>query len=118
MSKYTSPVLSIAISIILLSACSKKQAEEPKPVTSVKPGVQVTYTAVVGPLFQARCAGCHAPGRQAAVVWSFNGYSAVTGSADKIKQAVLVNKTMPLGGTLSAADLQSLKDWFDQGMPQ
>ena len=118
MSKYTSPIFAIAISFILLSACSKQQAEEPKPVVPEKPGVKVTYTAVVQPIFQARCAGCHAPGKKASAIWSFNGYSSVTGSADKIKQVVLVSKTMPLGGTLSAADLQSIKDWFDQGMLQ
>ncbi|KIO78200.1 hypothetical protein TH53_04930 [Pedobacter lusitanus] len=118
MSKYTSPLITLTISIILLAACTKKQAEEPKPVVPEKPGIQVSYAATIQPIFQARCAGCHAPGRKASAAWSFDGYGTVTANAARIKQVVLVSKTMPLGGTLSAADLQSIKDWFDQGMKQ
>lgn len=106
---------------LLLTGCSKNQAEEIKPtvpVTPGVPGVQVTYTGFVQNLLQTKCASCHAPGRQASAIWSFNGYSTVTANADRIKNAVLVQKTMPIGGSLSKAELQSLKDWFDQGMPQ
>lgn len=118
MSRYVNHFVAIAISVLLLAACSKKQAEELKPVVPVNPGTQVTYTGFVQGLLQSRCAGCHAPGRGGASAWSFNGYSSVTANADKIKQAVLVSKTMPLGGSLSAADLQSLQTWFDSGMSQ
>lgn len=118
MSKFTYPVITIMMTLLILSACSKNQADEPKPVVPEKPGTKVSYAEVVQPLLQAKCAGCHAPGRRASAAWSFNGYTSVTGSADKIKQAVLVSKTMPIGGTLSAAELQSIKDWFDQGMLQ
>ncbi|MBB6274253.1 putative membrane protein [Pedobacter cryoconitis] len=121
MSKYTSPLIVIVITFFLLFSCTKKQAEEPKPITPEvpgTPGASGTYATVVDPLFQTRCAGCHAPGKRAAGAWTFNGYSSVNANADKIKQVVLVSKTMPVGGTLTAAELQSLKDWFDKGMPQ
>ena len=118
MSRYVNHFAAIAISVLLLAACSKRQAEELKPVVPVIPGTQVTYTGAVQALLQSRCAGCHAPGRSAASAWSFNGYSSVTANANGIKQAVLVTKTMPVGGSLSAADLQSLQTWFDTGMPQ
>lgn len=121
MSKYKIFAIAAAIYSLGIMGCSKNQAEEIKPTvpaTPGSPGVQVTYTGLIQSLLQTKCAGCHAPGKQAAAVWNFNGYNTVTANADRIKNAVLVQKTMPLGGSLSAAELQSLKDWFDQGMPQ
>lgn len=119
MSKHRITCIAIAMGyFIFLSACSKKQAEELKPVTPGAPGAQVTYTGFVGPLFQAKCASCHAPGNAQASIFTFNGYSSVTLNAARIKTQVLVQKSMPIGTSISAADLQSLQDWFDQGMPQ
>lgn len=107
--------------ILLLSACSKKQADEIQPAQPITPGTPVaavTYDGFVGPLFQARCAGCHGTGKQSAPIFTFSGYASVKANADRIKNAVLVQKSMPIGGPLSAADLQSLQAWFDAGMPQ
>lgn len=109
------------IYLLMVASCSKKQAEEIKPTLPAapdNPGAQVTYTNFVQTLFQARCSSCHAPGKQYAAIWSFNGYATVTTNAERIKQQVLVSKAMPIGGSLSAADLQSLKEWFDKGMAQ
>lgn len=113
-------LFTIALSYLLLSACSKKQADEvsPTPVVPEVPGTTVTFSASVNPLLQTKCAGCHAPGRQAAAIWNFNGYTSVTTNAERIKQAVLVSKSMPLGGSLSTAELKLLQDWFDQGMAE
>ena len=119
MTKYKIFSIAAVLSYALLSACSKNQAEEIKPVLPVTPGSPgVTYTGFVQTLLQNKCAGCHGTGKQAAPVWNFNGYASVISNADRIKTAVIVNKTMPIGGSLTAAELQSLKDWFDQGMPQ
>jgi uncharacterized membrane protein len=108
----------IALICLLLTACKKNQAEEPAPVVPGDPNTAVTYSAVIGPLIQTRCAPCHAGTGPANSAWAFNGYNSVVANASRINNAVLVTKTMPLGGSLSAAELQSLKDWFDQGMPQ
>lgn len=88
------------------------------PETPGIPGAQVTYTGVIHSLFQQKCAGCHAPGRQASAIWNFNGYNSVTANVPRIRNAVLIQKTMPLGSNLSATELQAIKDWFDQGTPQ
>lgn len=109
----------IAIVYSLLLACSKKQAEEFQPAVPEVPGAAaVTYNNFVEALFQAKCAGCHAIGRSAAGIFTLNGYSSVVANAARIKQAVLVNKTMPLGSSLSQSDLQSLQIWFNKGMIQ
>ncbi|CAM4311140.1 hypothetical protein SAMN06265348_110220 [Pedobacter westerhofensis] len=105
-----------AMAYLLLLACTKKQAEEFKPSAPDVPGAKVSYAAVIDPIFKARCNGCHSAGRSGTVAWTFSGFSSVTADADRIKNAVVVTKSMPLGGSLSAADLQSIKDWFDQGM--
>ena len=121
MYKFNLRYIAIAISYLLLAACSKKQADEVKPDDPVEPGnppVAVTYTGFVGPLFQSKCASCHAPGRAQAAIWSFNGYASVTANSARIKDVVLVRKTMPIGTSISAADLQSLQEWFDKGSPE
>lgn len=100
-------------------SCTKKQADEmildqnPTPET---PGAEVLYTGAVQTLLSNRCGTCHATGRSAAVIWNFSGYTAVTANADRIKQAVLINKTMPMGSGLNASELKLLQDWFNNGM--
>lgn len=102
--------------ICFFTACTKKQAEEFKPSAPDNPQAGVSYATTINPILQAKCAGCHAAGRSGTVAWTFNGFSTVVASADRIKNAVLVTKSMPLNGSLSPAELQSVKDWFDQGM--
>jgi len=104
---------------LIMASCSKHQAEEIKPEqppTVNPPANSVSYASTVGPLFQSRCGGCHAAGRSAAGIWTFNGHASIVSRASGIRQVVLVSKTMPRGGTLSAAELASLQSWFDNGM--
>jgi len=108
----------IALTYLLLAACTKKQAEEFTPAAPGDPGAAVSYTTVIGPLLETKCGFCHNPGRPGTVEWTFTGYNSVVANGNRIKDAVLVTKIMPLQGSLSAAELQSLKSWFDQGMPQ
>lgn len=117
MLKYPITTFAIAFIYLLLACCSKKQAEEVKPdlPPAETPGTTISYASFVQPLLQSKCAGCHAPGRSAAAFWTFNGYTSVNANADRIKNAVLVKKTMPPGGVITAAELQSLQTWFDQG---
>ncbi|PTS92438.1 hypothetical protein DBR11_26900 [Pedobacter sp. HMWF019] len=120
MPKYSAITIVLAIIYMILLSCSKKQAAEIKPDVPApeNPGAVLTYSNFAQALFQNKCAGCHAPGRSAAAIFNFTGYASVVTNSERIKQAVLVNKTMPLGGSLSAAELQSLTNWFNQGMAQ
>jgi uncharacterized membrane protein len=122
MNKHQRIYLVITIIYLILASCTKNQAEEMKPATPVVPETpgttSVTYNNFVKAFMQTKCAGCHAPGGTGSGAFTFNGFTSVTGNAARIKQAVLVTKTMPPGGSLSAAELQSLTKWFDNGMPE
>jgi uncharacterized membrane protein len=121
MLKYIKTTMAIGCVYLFLFSCSKKQAEEVQPASPPDlgtPDTEVTFANFVQPLFQTKCAGCHAPGRSSASIWTFNGISSISTNADRIKDAVIVRKVMPLGGSLSAEELQSLKTWFDKGMQQ
>lgn len=108
--------LAITIIYLLLASCSKKQAEE---IVPENPGPEkITYNNFAQALFQTRCSGCHGPGGPASAAFTFNGYASVTANAERIRQAVIVTKRMPPNGSLSAAELQSLTKWFDDGMPE
>jgi len=121
MLKYIKTLIALGCVYLVLYSCSKNQAEELKPTSPSVPDTSataVTYANFVQPLFQNKCAGCHGPGRSSASIWAFNGLSSINSNADRIKDAVIVRKVMPLGGSLNAQELQSLKIWFDKGMPQ
>lgn len=109
----------VSMFYLIMASCSKRQAEEIQPDIPVPgpPVSTVSYATFVAPLLQSRCAGCHGAGRSAAGIWTFNGHASVVSSAARIRSSVLVNKTMPRGGTLSAAELTSLQTWFDNGLP-
>lgn len=111
-------LFSILIISLILDSCTKKQSAEIKPDTTSGPGkpdIEVVYAGAVQSLFQSKCSGCHSQSGPGASSWVFAGYTSVTANAGRIKQAVLVNKTMPIGSSLSAAELKLLQNWFDQG---
>jgi len=106
-----------AVAYTALLSCTKKQADEMIIAQSPEtPGTGLMYTGAVQTLLSNRCGTCHSTGRSAAVFWNFSGYTAVTANADRVKQAVLINKTMPMGGSLNASELKLLQDWFNDGM--
>ncbi|MES2826646.1 MAG: hypothetical protein V4687_00750 [Bacteroidota bacterium] len=111
----------LAVIYFCLASCSKRQALEMKPdevVVPENPGTTITYTNFVQGLFQSKCSVCHATGGSASAFWTFNGFGSVSAKSASIKQLVLVSKTMPKGGSLSATELSSLQTWFDNGLPQ
>ena len=109
-------LVGIALIYLLAAACTKKQADEFEPETPESPETKVSYAATVAPIFKANCEGCHAGSGRGTTAWIFSGLNSVVTNESRIRNAVVVNRTMPLGRSLSAADLQSVRDWFDQGM--
>lgn len=118
--KHRMVYLTLTVMYLLVLSCSKRQAAEmaPTPPNPETPGTTLTYTNFAQALFQTKCGGCHGAGRGAAAIWTFNGLASISTNQSRIRQAVLVNKSMPLGRTLSAEELKSLQEWFDKNMPE
>ena len=76
-----------------------------------------SFSADVNPIVQSTCnaAGCHASG-------SFNGPGAITNYTEVFNNRVLIRSViasgrMPQGGSLSAAQKNSILCWIDSGAP-
>jgi hypothetical protein len=86
------------------------------PPTASCASSSAKFSMDVNPIIQSSCAsssGCHGNG-------SINGpgslttFDQVRNAAASIKSAV-TNKRMPLGGTLSSSQIQSISCWVDNG---
>lgn len=80
---------------------------------------QYTYTAIIRPLLNANCVGCHKPGSLGGNI-DLSTYAAVKAQADNGK---LIGSTkqlpgytpMPQNGKLSDCQLAQLQNWVDDG---
>jgi hypothetical protein len=100
-------------------SCSKGSGETEGGATSPPSSCASTparFSADVNPIIQGSCAtgsGCHGIG-------SSNGPGALTAfnqiknAASSIKSAV-ISRQMPIGGSLSSAQIQAISCWVDNG---
>ncbi len=118
----TTIVVLIIASIITLEGCTKKQAEELTP----DPGgenetvttANVSYDNFVKALFETNCGSCHGNGRPASARWAFSGYTSVKDNIEKINNAVLITKSMPIGRSLTMKELELLDAWIKRNTPE
>ncbi|WP_157257945.1 c-type cytochrome [Pedobacter ginsenosidimutans] len=121
--KKQNSIFLLAALTALLFACSKKQAEEIKPETPTPNGptpvttANVTYSNFAGALFQTKCNSCHGPNGGMKAVWALNGLASIKNDA-RVANSVLVTRTMPRGGSLTASERELLQAWVDKGMPE
>jgi uncharacterized membrane protein len=80
-------------------------------------GVATTF-AHVKSIIAAKCntSGCHNAG-SASGGTVLETYDQIKAKADRIIQRVIVEKTMPPGTALSAAELAALQCWINAGTP-
>lgn len=112
-------IMSLVIVVIVVTACSKGSGTgepAPLPPPSSCATTPAKFTTDVNPIIQNSCAtgsGCHGNG-------SVNGpgpltnFDQIKNAASSIKSAV-VSKRMPIGGSLSNAQIQSISCWVDNG---
>lgn len=114
-------VILLAIGMIVLARCGSKKDAMPNPGPGPGGGgidcngVTSTFSGTVKPIIQANClsSGCH----DAA---STNGPGALT-TYEKVRDAssrirsVVVARTMPKGGSLTADQIKSIACWIDNG---
>ncbi|GGH11144.1 hypothetical protein GCM10011418_09830 [Sphingobacterium alkalisoli] len=113
-------VLSIIAIITAIVSCSKDQAAEPNPEPSPESVTveNVSYINFARALFESKCSSCHAAGASASGKWTFSGYTSVKNNAATIKNVVLENRTMPLGGSLTSQERELLAAWFTRNTPE
>ena len=110
-------ILFIACAIFLAHACyyDKEQLlTPPKTVTATCPNY--SFATDVAPILQASCsnsAGCHGSGSSSGP-GALVTYSEVSAAATQVQASVLAGR-MPLGSTLTAAQLQIINCWVKNG---
>lgn len=109
-------LLFLAVSLVF-SSCYYDNAQLLYPEGNSCTGVSATFKVDVAPVMQSRCAlsGCHAAG-------ATNTGGALTNYAEIQSKSALVRKsiangTMPLGSSLSSAEIKSILCWIDSGAP-
>lgn len=93
-------------------------AEDPTPLP---PDGTLTYTANILTLFQNNCNMCHGANSPAGG-FNMSTYQLAVAQIDLIMARMELQTgqagVMPPAGPLSATQLQMIRDWIDQGMPE
>ena len=82
---------------------------------------KVAFTnADAKPLFDNYCASCHASGKSDAGKWLYDSGDfdgSIKANISKIYSEVYTRKSMPVGKSLTSAELTAFKKWYDAGYP-
>jgi hypothetical protein len=115
-------VLTLVAMLFYMSCSGSKDdgmVTPPPPPPPTCNDVAISYATNLHPIISTKCAtnsGCHGEG-------SVNGpgpltdYNKVKAAASKIKSAV-VSKVMPKTGSLTDAQIQTIKCWAENGTPE
>ncbi len=107
--------------LLIICSCSSKKEDPVDPGGGGGgnncDGVAATFAATVQPIIQANCqlSGCH-DGASTAGPGPLTTYERIKNASANIKR-VVVARTMPKGGTLSAEQIKSISCWVDSGSP-
>ena len=101
------------------SSCTNDKL--PEPNNMICDSLQITYDNQVKPIIDASCAfvGCHVQGFVNGDLSSFATMTPyINGNNAAFEQEVITNKTMPIGGVLSDAELEILQCWVNSDYPE
>jgi len=111
---FLSTIISCISFAVFLSSCTKK-----KDVIIMDCGVtSAGFAADVNPIIQSTCAinsACHGVGSVSGP-GPLTNYIQISGVAARIREAV-ISRRMPLGSTLSEANINKIKCWVASGAP-
>ena len=79
--------------------------------------VAAKFSTDVLPLVTTKCAISNCHNASAAGGMVFQNYSQISAAKARINQRVVVEKSMPPTGALSASEIAILKCWIDAGTP-
>ncbi len=114
------PLLFLFVMCVFISGCYYDKADllygTIAPIDCATTSAK--FSTDVNPIIQSKCAtsGCHnsASGAGNCVLVT---YAQISAQSARINQRCVVEKTMPTGGPLAAAEIASLKCWIDSGSP-
>ena len=104
--------LSLALSVVLIAACTKDEVEENLPNKDCL--TAYTYNADISMIINDNCVSCHSgvqPPR-------LTNYSEVINSIERVKARAITEKTMPESKPLSDSDIEKLNCWINQNTPE
>ena len=108
--------LSLALSVVLIAACTKDEVEENLPNKDCL--TAYTYNADISMIINDNCVSCHSGQNDP---WLTN-YSEVINSIERVKARAITEKTMPqidnLPAPLSDSDIEKLNCWINQNTPE
>ena len=73
---------------------------------------EASFADDVNPIIESKCLSCHS-GTQFPDLRTYQGVSSNAG----IVKTQVVNRTMPIGGTLTNAEIELISCWVDNGAP-
>lgn len=97
--------IALVILCFALASCSDKPKFEVKE--------NVTFTKDILPITSTICASCHFEDER-----DYRVYSNAFNRRQLIYQRVYIEKTMPLGNTLTEEQRALFRDWYNQGSKQ
>ena len=112
-------VAAMMLVAIIVSSCVNAGDVTPASTTTTTT-TTVFEHAIMKPWFDTYCASCHATGKSNARDWLYNpaNYeSSIKGVITNLRSQVVTLRAMPQGISLSAAELNKFKTWYDAGFP-
>jgi uncharacterized membrane protein len=112
-------LIGVVVTSCLFASCYYDKEEVLYPSSNVDcVTLNATFTSKVKPIIQAKCAtsGCHNASSAAAGV-ILESHSQISSKAARIKQRAVIERTMPIGFSLTDTERNTLQCWIDAGAP-
>ncbi|SEK50411.1 hypothetical protein SAMN04487910_0677 [Aquimarina amphilecti] len=103
-------ILIIVLGFSLLS-CERNVEEESGIITEELCDPAISFTTNIKPIIDNNCIRCHG-GNQAP---DLRTYENIRNNSERIRTEVVVNRTMPLGGSLSNDQIELVRCWIENG---
>jgi hypothetical protein len=112
-------LVAIMLMTTFIVACTFDKAEVPVPAPLYCDTLPATYSAHISVIISTNCTGpgCHQAGSSEGDLTTYFGVKQKA-SSGKLRQRVLVDKTMPPTGPLSREDIMRLECWLASGAPE
>jgi hypothetical protein len=110
--------LTIVVIAFALNACYYDNAEELYPDSKNCDVSNIDYNLDIKPIVDSNCAlsGCHISGTGRKDFSTFQGLKDVLDDG-RLRQHVVINKTMPPSGPLSTCNIAKIDAWIQAGGP-